>query len=192
MSISTNLSPFDPETNLEYILTHAYKAEMIAYLKAHPEDFAEAANLAVAEIQPYSWRAAWLLWSCMEKNDHRLRPHINEMIDAIPGKKDGHRRELIKILQEMEMNDDQQGMLFNICADIWEKTAKSPSVRYQAIRFMVAMAKKYPDLANEIILFTRPQYMDSLSPGIKKGVHKMIGKIKTENLSDKNIGTQSF
>ncbi len=167
------------ETELEYILTHAYKAEMMDYLKSHPEDFAEAARLAVAEKQPYSWRAAWLLWSCMEKNDPRLRPHIHEMIEAITGKKDGHRREIIKILQMMELSDEQQGLLFNICADIWEKIATSPSVRYQALRFMVAMAKKYPDLANEIILYSRPQYMDSLSPGIKTGAYRMISEIKT-------------
>lgn len=167
------------ETNLEYVLTHNYKAEMIAYMNAHPEDFEEAIRLSVADRQPYSWRAAWLLWSCMIKNDQRIRPHIHTMINAIPVKADGHKRELIKILQVMELNEEQQGVLFSICADVWEKIAQSPSVRYQAFRFMVAMAKKYPDLANEISLFGRPQYTDSLSPGIKKGVLRMMEELKT-------------
>jgi hypothetical protein len=165
------------ETNLEYVLTHCYKAEMIAYLQGHPEDFEEAVMLAIGNKQPWSWRAAWLLWSCMKKDDPRIRRHIPAIIDALPAKADGHKRELLKILQEMELSEDQQGVLFNICADVWEKIAQSPSVRYQAFRFMVTIARQYPELANEISLFVRPQYTDSLSPGIKKGVLRMMAEI---------------
>jgi hypothetical protein len=53
------------ETALEWTLTNSYKADMISYLAAHPEDFEEVVKLAIADKQPYSWRAAWLLWSCM-------------------------------------------------------------------------------------------------------------------------------
>lgn len=63
------------ETKLEYILTNSYKAEMITYLKTHPEDFREAIKLAISDKQPYSWRASWLLWSCMDKNDLRIRKY---------------------------------------------------------------------------------------------------------------------
>jgi hypothetical protein len=165
------------EKNLEYVLMHCYKTEMIAYLHAHPEDFEEALILAIGNKQPWSWRAAWLLWSCMKKDDPRIRGYIPAIIDALPAKADGHRRELLKILQEMELNDEQQGVLFNICADVWEKIAQSPSVRYQAFRFMVTMARQYPELVNEISLFVRPQYTETLSPGIKNGVFRMMAEI---------------
>ncbi len=56
-------------TPLEYILINAYADEMEAYLKAHTEDFSEAIGLAVADRERYSWRAAWLLGNCMEKDD---------------------------------------------------------------------------------------------------------------------------
>jgi hypothetical protein len=36
---------------------------LISYLSAHPEYFEEAITLAISDKQPYSWRAAWLLWS---------------------------------------------------------------------------------------------------------------------------------
>jgi hypothetical protein len=175
------------ETNLEYVLTHCFKTEMIAYLNAHPEDFEEAVWLAITDKQPWSWRAAWLLWSCMTKNDPRIRQYIHAIIDAIPTKADGHRRELLKVLQEMELTEEQQGTLFSICADIWEKIGKSPSVRYQAFRFMVSLARQYPDLANEISLYTRPQYMDTLSPGIKRGVFRLMAEI-VNNESDLTSG----
>ena len=61
------------ETALEHILTSTYKDEMIAYLNTHPEDFEEAITLALSDKQPYGWRSAWLLWSCMEENDRRIQ-----------------------------------------------------------------------------------------------------------------------
>ncbi|HOT89685.1 MAG TPA: hypothetical protein PKZ43_03525 [Bacteroidales bacterium] len=63
---------------LEYILTHSYKTDMISYLKSHPDDFEEIIRLAIADKQPYSLRAAWLLWSCMDKNDQRIHKYIKK------------------------------------------------------------------------------------------------------------------
>jgi len=51
---------------------------MISYLKSHPDDFEEIIKLAIVDKQPYSWRAAWLLWSCMDKNDQRIHKYIKK------------------------------------------------------------------------------------------------------------------
>ena len=57
------------ETALEKTLTSCYKHEMISFMENHPEAFDEAIQLTVSDKQPYSWRAAWLLLSCIEEND---------------------------------------------------------------------------------------------------------------------------
>ncbi len=64
------------ETSLEHLLISSHKDEMIVYMVAHPEDFEEAIKLAISNKQPYSWRSAWLLWSCMEENDQRVQGYI--------------------------------------------------------------------------------------------------------------------
>ena len=71
------------ETTLENKLLNSYKDEMISFMDTHPEFFEEAIELAIADKQPYSWRAAWLLWSCMEENDKRIRKYIKKIIDSI-------------------------------------------------------------------------------------------------------------
>ena len=91
---------------MEHILTHSYKADMISYMKFHPEDFDELIKLSIANKQPYSWRAAWLLWSCMDKNDPRIHRYVEKIIDTLPTKCDDQLRELLIILQRMELNDD--------------------------------------------------------------------------------------
>jgi hypothetical protein len=165
------------ETPLEQILSNFYKKEMIMYVAEHPDDFQEAISLAVSNKQPYSWRSAWLLWSCMEKDDPRIREHIPAIISAIKSLPDGHQRELMKILQLMELEEEHEGVLFDICASIWEKIHKQPSVRYNAFITMVKIAEKYPELLNDLGFLAQTQYLETLSPGVKRGIYKMLEKI---------------
>ena len=169
------------KTALEDILVSAYKEGMIAYMHAHPEDFEEAVKLAVSDKQPYAWRAAWLLWSCMEENDARVRLYLKEIMSAIKAKTDNHQRELLKILLLMELDEEYEGDLFNHCVSLWEKTGKKPSVRFAAFKFIVKIAEKHTDLRQEIIFFAQERYLESLSPGIKRGISKMIKKLAEED-----------
>lgn len=144
---------------------------------AHPEFFEEAIQLAIADKQPYSWRAAWLLWSCMEENDKRIRKYLKKIIDSLNTKDDGHQRELLKILLQMELKEEYEGILFNICMDIWEQINKTPSVRINALKFIIKIAKKHNELAKEITFLTEDHYLESLSPGVKHSVSKMMKEL---------------
>lgn len=166
------------ETALERILTSSYKADMISYMASHPEDFKEAITLAISNKQPYSWRAAWLLWSCMEKNDKRIQPYVKNIIDILSIRNDNIQRELLIILHKMEINEEIEGLLFNHCVSIWEKINKMPSVRHNAFKVIVKIAKKHPDLYHEINFLTHDQYLDSLSAGVKNSISKMIIQFK--------------
>ena len=162
------------ETKLEYALLHSHKNEMISFIKAHPEYFDEAIELAIQDKQPYSWRAAWVLWSCISKNDPRIQKYIPLIIESIDGKTDGHQRELIKILLEMDLNEEQEGYLFDLCVSLWEHLDKKPSVRFTAFKFINKTAGKHPDLANEIRLLAQEKYLRTLSPGVHRSIVKMI------------------
>ncbi|MCP3930044.1 MAG: hypothetical protein GY705_13200 [Bacteroidetes bacterium] len=162
------------ETAFEHLLTSAYKAEMISYMDTHPEAFEEAVELAISNKQPYSWRAAWLLWSCLEENDQRIQAHIGKIINVILGKKDGHQRELLKILLLMELDEEYEGFLFDICMTVWETINKRPSVRFTAFKVILKIAKKHPELSNEISFLTQDHYLDSLSSGVKRSISRMI------------------
>lgn len=166
------------ETKLEYVLMHSHKNEMISFVKAHPEYFKEAIELAIQDKQPYSWRAAWVLWCCISKNDPRVREYILRITESLGKKKDGHQRELLKILLEMDLTQEQEGYLFDLCVSLWEQPEKKPSVRFTAFKFINKTARKYPDLANEILLLGQDKYMRTLSPGVRRSVEKMIKSTK--------------
>ena len=169
------------ETAFAHILTNSYKAEMISSMQAHPEYFDEAISLAVSNKQPYAWRAAWLLWSCMAENDQRIQKQIGKIVSSIQAKNDSHQRELLKILLQMELSEKHEVFLLDSCIKIWEGTNKKPSVRFTAFKMMVKIAKKHPDLHNEVALLTEDQYMNSFSAAAKKSIRNRISETKRIN-----------
>ncbi|MFO8067834.1 MAG: hypothetical protein R6U11_09665 [Bacteroidales bacterium] len=165
------------DTELQRALLEFKKEDMISFLNSHPECFDEAINLAITENQPFSWRSAWLLWSCIEENDARVRQHIMSIIKSIKNKKDGHQRELIKILSKMELNEEEEGFVFDICVTLWEKTRSAPSVRYHALLMILKIADKHPELKNEIAFLLQNHYLESLSPGVKNAVGRIAQEV---------------
>ena len=67
-----------------------------------------------------------------------------------------------------------QGQLFDLCISLWENILKKPSIRYTAFRFLVKITNKHPELRKELDFLLEPRYFETLSPGVKKGVYKML------------------
>ncbi len=162
------------ETNLEYRITNTYKDDLISYINTHQDDFPELIELAISDKPPYSWRAAWLLWSCMSKNDKRIFRSVKKIIDILPERQDNQQRELLMVLQRMEIDADDEGRLFDICSNIWKKVNKNSSLRFHAFKTMLIYSKKYPDLLNEIKLLTDDYYTNNLTDNVKKSIFKLI------------------
>lgn len=114
----------------------------------------------------------------MEENDQRIQCYVKNIIEIIVDRNDDQQRELLIILQKMEIDEELEGLLFNHCASVWEKINKKPSVRLNAFKVMVKIAHKHPGLSHEIIFLTRDQYMDSLSPTVKKSISEMIKEFR--------------
>ncbi|MDR1417149.1 MAG: hypothetical protein LBJ57_07005 [Prevotellaceae bacterium] len=159
---------------MEKILRGAYKADMVAHIQSHPEDFDEFIKLALSTKQPCAWRAAWLLYSCMDKNDMRLQVYVEQMIEMLPLKNESTNREFLMILQKMKINPDLEGKLFDVCVAIWENTKLAQSGRYNALKLMLKIAKNYPELQNEITFLLDERYTESCTKGIKHSISKLM------------------
>ena len=91
---------------IEEILINSYQGDQVKYIKKNPGSFNQLIQLALGDIEPISWRSAYLIASGMTKNDARLRESINSFISVLTEKKDGHQREIIKILSNMNLNNE--------------------------------------------------------------------------------------
>jgi len=167
----------EPKTEYEEILISAYKDKMIAFMHSHTEAFPEALDLAVTDRQPYSWRSAWLLWSCITPNDARVKKHLTKMIAYLPKAQDNQKRELLKICTMMQLTESQESKLIDICVQLWTDISKAPGIRMMAFRLIFQLALKYPELTGEVMQLARDYYMKSLSPGIHHSVKKLFAEL---------------
>lgn len=168
----------EPLPPIELVLSKYFKPDADRFMSEHPEIFEDVAEFMLTETPPMCWRAAWVIRFAMTENDERLRRFINPILEVLPHKMDGHQRELMKVLERMELDDDQESILYDECVTIWESIKKKPSVRYLAFQQMIKMVEKYPELIQEIKAVTQPQYINSLSPGIRNGVLKSIHRLE--------------
>ena len=166
------------QDSIENILANRFnKEELSAFINKHPHEFENAVTIALSDNHPLAWRAAWLLSNSIEKNDSRIQVQINNIIKVIKFKMDGHQRELLKILEKMKIDEDQEGQLFDVCMTIWEGINKTPSVRIVAFRIIVKIAKKYPELKDEIEYLTQRHYSETLSEGIKRSFERLKNEL---------------
>lgn len=85
---------------------------------------------------------------------------------------------MFKILLKLELAEEQESQLIDICINLWKDIEAKPTVRFYAFRMLIEIAKKYPDLETEIRLLTSDLYMDSLTQGIRRVIEKRIGIYK--------------
>jgi hypothetical protein len=106
-----------------------------------------------------------------------FRGAVDSLIETLPSLKEGHQKQTIIILMKMQLDDEQEGKLFDASLNIWENVKLIPSTRISAMKFILSLVNKFPELKEEIKLWTQEQYTESLSPGIKDSLNKQIHKI---------------
>lgn len=163
--------------DLDYILLNYYKPDKIEWLNNHPDFFDQAIRLALTDNHPYCWRAASLVWSCMVEDDPRVRIYLSEILKYFASKKEGHSRELLRVILKMQLDETEEAVLYDQCILYWKNTKLSPSLRCVAFDFIEKMAQKYPELTQEIHLYTENHYLNTLSPGIRKSIKAKINRL---------------
>lgn len=164
---------------LRSVLIRRRKSEMVEFMNNHPGSFDQAIKLALENEENLSWRATWLVAGIMKKNDPRVKPFIQKIINVLPDREDGHQRELLKILLKMELDEDFESLLFDISVTLWEQVRKQSSVRYYAFQGMMKVVEKYPELKNEVLSLAQPHFVNTLSPGVRKGIYKKLNELNS-------------
>ena len=129
------------------------------------------------EVKSSSWRSAWIINNAMKKNDVRIKKPLSKIIKSIIGKQDGHQRELLKVVRKMTLSEKNEGLFFDTCMQVWEDIKKKPATRNYAGLTIIDMAKKYPDIKNELDYLTSTYYIKTLSPGIKRIFERELTKL---------------
>ncbi|GAB5554473.1 MAG: hypothetical protein Sapg2KO_40640 [Saprospiraceae bacterium] len=150
---------------------------MIDFVEANPQEFETLLKLSVSDKQPFAWRAAWLLSNCMNENDERVKDYLPTIINVLRMVPDGQKRDLFNVLRKMELKEEYEGMVYDICISTWSKLDKMSSLRINALKLALKIMTKHPELHEEMSLLTQDYFLETLSPGIKNSVLKMMKTI---------------
>ncbi len=157
---------YTQETFTHLFKTVRKKEELLAFVGKNPDCFLPLVQLSLL-FTPEAWRASWLIGHSMHTNDERIQPYLNNKIDILLHSKEGHQRQTIIILLKMCLNESQEGKLFDHCLNIWENIKIIPSTRLTAMKLVLKTVEKFPELKNEVKLWTQEMYLEYLSSGIK-------------------------
>lgn len=149
---------------------------IIAHLKKEKEARDHFLEISLLK-DDYAWRAAWLLKNALHPRDN-YEQFIERAITVLPSLKDGHQREILKLFENLQIQESSEGPIFDICMGIWESPGKIPSTRMTAFLFILETVKKYPALKSELDHLTQNHYMETLSPGVKRVLEKRIKVLK--------------
>jgi hypothetical protein len=129
-------------------------------------------ELAVLDDTDGSWRVAWLLGRSLDRSNEIIQKFNLKIIKSIKGKECGHQRELIKLVIDRNLSEEEEGRLFEVCLSIWKDVLKKSGTRSYAFNYIHKMMTKYPELKNELVGLFDSNYLETLSPAIKKSIQK--------------------
>jgi hypothetical protein len=160
--------------NLSVFIRNAGKEDIVTFVKSDESYVFQLLELALTDQSQSGWRAGWILANVIDCNDQRVLERLDEIIELIPKLPHSHQREFLRIIQLMELTEEQDGVVFALAVGLWEDLGKQGSVRYNAFKCILKIADKHPELKNEIHLWSAPYYLDSLSKGIRHSIVKML------------------
>ncbi len=166
-------------TAIDYIFSNFRKKEvMISYIKDHFELFQSLLEASLSLEYSNAWRSTLLVGHIMEKNDVLIKPLVDDFIEVLLKlNHDGHQRQVLIVLDKMQLNEEQEGRLFDKCMTLWEDIKKIPSTRIRAFWMLLKIAEPYPEIQQDIKHFTTEYYLKTLSPGIRVIIEREIKKI---------------
>jgi hypothetical protein len=134
------------------------KEILIAQIVKSESNFRNLLWFALHEKDPLAWRAAWLLDGSDEKKPGLSRPHIPEIIRALPGlKSKGTLRSLLRLLTRYDIPEEQQGILIDLCFSYLVSELYPVAVKAHAMQIIYNHVLLYPEMKNELIAVLEDQ-----------------------------------
>ncbi|MFY0687005.1 MAG: hypothetical protein JXQ90_07570 [Cyclobacteriaceae bacterium] len=168
---------------LETIKGRFDKDDLISRVNTNPDLIGELLDIALTAEQPQAWHGVWIVGHADTLIMDKVNPYVDRLIDLIHDQRDGFQREIIKVLLKVNLNDDQEGRLFDECMTLWESVSLQPSVRMFALKYIMQVVNKYPELKPEILFVMQDEYLQTLSPGIRRSAQRTKDKLLSDTIN---------
>ncbi len=121
------------------------------YIGENRERFDEVVNLVIGKDPILAQRAAWVMGMHAEKFPHLILPYLSKLIPLLVKQvHDAVKRNILRVLQYAEIPRKYEAKLLSNCFDLLSGSDTPPAIKAFSITVIVNLAKKYPDLLQEL------------------------------------------
>ncbi len=161
----------------------AQKDKIVAYIGNDKKKFAELMTLMLTAEYRVAQRAAYPVSYCVRKHPHLIRPWFGKMIKKMDDKiaHDAIRRNAVRILEDIDIPEKYCGELFEISNHYLYGIKEPIAVRAFSISVMANIAKKYPDLRNEV-KYNAESILHCGIPALESRSRKVLKQINSQRV----------
>ncbi|MFT3823283.1 MAG: hypothetical protein QM731_05150 [Chitinophagaceae bacterium] len=154
----------------------AQKDLIVKYIGNDKERFAELMKLFFAGEYRVTQRAAWPMSYCVRNHPELVKPYFKKLIDLLqkPGVHNGVVRNILRLLQDVEIPKTYHGKLMSICFALVEKVDEPAANKAFSLTILDNFSKLYPDIRQELQLIIRERW-DYETAAFKSRGKKIIG-----------------
>jgi hypothetical protein len=145
-----------------------------------PKLFKELLDIvASGEVTP-AMKAAWVLGKASELNRALPSKHVARIIELLgQAKISGVQRELIKTLFKLNLQEEEESRILDLCFHFLNHSESDVAVRHHALKILLALTKKYPDLRQELIASLEAQ-LEYNTAAWARYTRKTLAKLKQD------------
>jgi hypothetical protein len=164
----------------EILKEHSKKqmTKVVDYVGDNPNRFKGLIQVFLAGPYRVTQRASWPLSYCVEKHPHLIKPHLKTILDYLP-KPDVHdavKRNIIRLLQYIEIPKKLQGKIADICFGFLQDKKEPVAVRVFSMSVLTAIASENPDLKRELKLIIEDA-LPHASPAFLSRARKVLKEL---------------
>lgn len=145
-----------------------------------PELFAELMELYLANEEPVSRRAAWVMDIATEHSPELVLPYLDRIVENLDRfLHDGLKRESLKVLSRSPLPEKESGTLMNLCFEWLVAPKESVAVKMYAMEILYRMSESEPALKRELADSIEWR-MQEETPGFRSKGRKLLVLLNRE------------
>jgi len=145
-----------------------------------PALFTELFNIYIKDIEPLSWKAAWVADVVTEKRPELLDPFIENIVGQLKTfTHDGMKRESLKMLTHAPLPEENLGLLISVCFGWLTSGKESVSVKMFCMEILYRISQKEPEMKKELADSIEWRMLEE-TPGFRAHGKKLLKRLYSE------------
>ena len=134
--------------------------KIVRYIGNDPRKFAVLIRLFTGSEYRITQRAGWPLSDCVRANPHLITPHWKKILAMLQreGLHDAVTRNVIRILQYVEIPKKYHGKIMTICFDFIASETAPVAVKAFSLTVLDNLSKSYPGIGPELKLIIEERW----------------------------------